>query len=100
MTRVNSEQSRLLPWYAKAGAASSIIPLSRWVSPTIFALKNGGYGILAAVTGIDEESLTDQELDSRTRSVEGALHGMPEGFCLYQYSRVLSGYVLCAKGFA
>jgi len=97
MTRVNSEQSRLLPWYAKAGAASSIIPLSRWVSPTIFALKNGGYGILAAVTGIDEESLTDQELDSRTRALEGALRGLPEGSCLYQYSRVLSGYAIPRK---
>ncbi len=97
MTRVNSEQTRLLPWYAKAGAASSIIPLSRWVSPTIFALKNGGYGIAASVTGIDEESLTDQELESRTRALEGALRGMPEGSCLYQYSRVLSGYEIPRK---
>ena len=97
MTRASSEQSRLLPWYAKAGAASSIIPLSRWVSPTIFALKNGGYGILASVTGIDEESLTDQELEARTRAVEGALRGLPEGACLYQYSRVLSGYEIPRK---
>lgn len=36
-------------------------------------------------------SLTNQELDSRTRALEGALRGMPEGSCLYQYSRVLSG---------
>ena len=92
MTRASSEQSRLLPWYAKAGAASSIIPISRWVSPTIFALKNGSYGIAAQVTGIDEESLTDQELESRTRTLMGALRGLPEGACLYQYSRVLSGY--------
>ena len=92
MTRASSEQTRLLPWYAKAGAASSIVPLSRWVSPTIFALKNGGYGIAAGVTGIDEESLTDQELESRTRALQGALRGLPEGSCLYQYSRVLSGY--------
>jgi type IV secretion system protein VirB4 len=97
MTRASSEQSRLLPWYAKAGAASSIIPLSRWVSPTIFALKNGGYGILASLTGIDEESLTDQELEARTRAVEGALRGLPEGACLYQYSRVLSGYEIPRK---
>ncbi|GAA3771387.1 VirB4 family type IV secretion system protein [Terriglobus aquaticus] len=97
MTRASSEQSRLLPWYAKAGAASSIIPLSRWVSPTIFALKNGGYGILASLTGIDEESLTDQELEVRTRAIEGALRGLPEGACLYQYSRVLSGYEIPRK---
>src|SRR6201999_197815 len=97
MTRANSEQSRLLPWYAKAGAATSIIPLSRWVSPNIFALKNGGYGIAASLTGIDEESLTDQELESRVRTLEGALRGLPEGTCLYQYSRDLSGYQIPRK---
>ena len=37
MTRVNREQARLMPWYAKAGAASSIVPVSRFVSPNIFA---------------------------------------------------------------
>ena len=73
MTLANSEQSRLLPWYAKAGAASSIVPLSRWVSPMVFALKNGGYGVAASVVGMDEESLTDQELESRTRTIQGAL---------------------------
>lgn len=97
MTHVNSEQSRLMPWYAKAGAASSIIPLSRWVSPNVFALKTGGYGIVASLTGMDEESLTDQEIESRTRSVLGALRGLPEDACLYQYSRVLSGYEIPRK---
>ena len=97
MTLANSEQSRLLPWYAKAGAASSIVPLSRWVSPMVFALKNGGYGVAASVVGMDEESLTDQELESRTRTIQGALRGLPEGACVYQYSRVLSGYEIPRK---
>ena len=97
MTRANSEQARLLPWYAQAGAASSIIPLSRWVTRRIFAMKNGGYGALAALTGIDEESLTDQELEVRVRSVEGALRGLPDEACLTQYSRVLSGYEIPRK---
>jgi len=97
MTHVGSEQSRLMPWYAKAGAASSIVPLSRWVSPTIFALKNGGYGVAASVAGMDEESLTNDELESRTRTLQGALRGLPEGSCLYQYSRVLSGYEIPRK---
>jgi type IV secretion system protein VirB4 len=97
MTLANSDQSRLLPWYAKAGAASSIVPLARWVSPAVFALKNGGYGIAASVAGMDEESLTDQELESRTRTLQGALRGLPEGACLYQYSRVLSGYEIPRK---
>ena len=94
MTRANTEQSQFVPWFAKAGAACSIVPIARFVSPSIFALKGGGYGCLFALGGIDEEGLTDQELEARMRSVEGALHGLPEGSCLYQYVRVMSGFEL------
>jgi type IV secretion system protein VirB4 len=87
-----TELRRHTPWYAKAGAGCRIVPISRFVTPTIFALKTGGYGCLFSLTGIDEESLTDQELDARVRSIEGALHGLPDGSCLYQYARVLSGF--------
>jgi len=94
MTRANTEQAKFVPWFAKAGAACSIVPISRFIGPNIFALKGGGYGCLFALTGIDEEGLTDQELESRMRSIEGALRGLPEGSCLYQYTRVMSGYEL------
>jgi type IV secretion system protein VirB4 len=94
MTRANSEQLRHTPWFAKAGAASSIVPISRFVGTNIFALKGGGYGCLFSLTGIDEEGLTDQELDARMRSIEGALRGLPEGSCLCQYTRVMSGFDL------
>ena len=94
MTRANTEQLRLTPWFAKAGAACSIVPISRFVSPTAFALKGGGYGCLFSLTGIDEEGFTDVELDSRMRSIEGALRGLPEGASLYQYARVISGFHL------
>src|SRR5215469_4490736 len=94
MTRANTEQSKFVPWFAMAGAACSIVPIARFVSPNIFALKGGGYGCLFALAGIDEESLTDQELDARMRSLEGALRGLPEGSCLYQYTRVMSGFDL------
>ncbi len=94
MTRANTEQSKHTPWFAKAGAACSIVPIARFVSPSIFALKGGGYGCLFSLTGIDEEGLTDLELDSRMRSIEGALRGLPEGSCLYQYTRIMSGYDL------
>ena len=91
MTRVNAEQIKHTPWFAKAGAACSIVPIARFVSPNIFALKGGGYGCLFSLTGIDEEGVTDQGLDSRMRSIEGALRGLPGGSCLYQYTRVMSG---------
>ena len=94
MTRANTEQIKHTPWFAKAGAACSIVPISRFVGPNVFALKGGGYGCLFSLTGIDEEGLTDQELDSRMRSIEGALRGLPEGSCLYQYARVMSGFKL------
>ena len=94
MTRANTEQAKFVPWFAKAGAACSIVPMSRFVSTNIFALKGGGYGCLFALNGIDEEGLTDQELDARMRSIEGALRGLPQGSCLYQYTRVMSGFEL------
>ena len=93
MTPAKTDHS-LTPWYAKAGAACGIVPISRFVSPTIFTLKTGGYGCLFSLTGIDEEGLTDQELEGRVRSIEGALRGLPEGSALYQYTRVMSGVEL------
>jgi type IV secretion system protein VirB4 len=94
MTRANTDLQKPNPWFAKAGAASSIVPISRFVGPNIFALKGGGYGCLFSLTGLDEEGLTDLELESRVRSIEGALRGMPEGSSLYQYTRVMSGFDL------
>jgi len=85
---------RLTPWFAQAGAASSIVPIARFVGPNIFAMKAGGYGCLFSLAGIDEEGLTDQELESRVCGIEGALRGLPEGSCLYQYTRVMSGFNL------
>ena len=71
---------------------------SRWIAPNIFAMKNGGYGFVASLTGMDEESLSDQELESRTPHGDGAhMRGLPGDSCLNQYSRVLSGYEIPRK---
>jgi AAA domain/Viral (Superfamily 1) RNA helicase len=94
MIRAKTEELKHIPWFAKAGAACSIVPISRFVGPNIFALKGGGYGCLFSLSGLDEEGLTDLELESRVRSIEGSLRGLPEGSCLYQYTRVTSGFDL------
>jgi type IV secretion system protein VirB4 len=94
MTRANTEQIKSTPWFAKAGAACSIVPIARFVNDHIFALKGGGYGCLFALSGVDEEGLTDQDLESQLRMIEGALRGLPEGAALYQYARVRSGFDL------
>ena len=93
MIRANKHE-KYTPWFAKAGAACSIVPLSRFVGPNAFALKGGGYGCLFSLTGIDEEGRTDEELEAAVRSIEGALHRLPEGSCLYQYTRIASGFEL------
>jgi type IV secretion system protein VirB4 len=97
MTRENTEQLKYTPWFARAGAACSIVPISRFVNERIFALKGGGYGCLFSLAGVDEEGMTDQELEGQMRSIEGALRGLPEGSCLYQYTRVMSGFDLPRK---
>jgi type IV secretion system protein VirB4 len=89
MTHANT--TKHTPWFAQAGAACSIVPISRFVGPNVFALKRGGYGVLFSLAGIDEEGRTDEELEARVRSLEGALRGLPPGACLYQYTRILSG---------
>jgi hypothetical protein len=43
MIRAKTEELKHIPWFAKAGAACSIVPISRFVGPNIFALKGGGY---------------------------------------------------------
>jgi type IV secretion system protein VirB4 len=81
-------------WFTDAKAANSIIPIARFVSPTVFAMKAGGYGCLFSLSGVDEEGITDQELEVKIRAVEGGLRGLPEGSCLYQYMRVTSGFTI------
>ena len=95
MTRANAEQIKYVSvvrqgWVRRA--ASCRLHVS---SPTTSSrLKGGGYGCLFQLSGVDEEGLTDQELESQLRMIEGALRGLPEGACLYQYTRVRSGYEL------
>ncbi len=89
MTRANNA-----PWFTKAGAASSIVPISHFVGDHTFGLKSGGYGCVFSLVGIDAESRTDDDLNVRVRGVEGSLRGLPQGACLYQYTRVMSGFCL------
>jgi type IV secretion system protein VirB4 len=84
-------------WFTDAHAANSIMPVSRFVGPAVFATKTGGYGCLFELSGVDEEGLTDQELEAKIQAVEGGLRGLPEGSCLYQYMRIKSGFDIPRK---
>lgn len=81
-------------WYQKAKPASSIVPIRRFVTDHVFAMKNGGYGCIFAVNGIDEEGLTDESVAEALRRIEGALKSLPENGRVYQYTRVRQGFQL------
>jgi type IV secretion system protein VirB4 len=82
------------PWFTKAGAANGIVPISHFVGPNIFALKGGGYGCLFSLEGVDPESCTGDDLNARTGDIEASLRGLPQDACLYQYTRVRTGFTL------
>jgi hypothetical protein len=42
MTRANAEQSKFVPWFAKAGAACSIVPIARFVTDHILLAASRG----------------------------------------------------------
>ncbi len=64
-------------WFQQAKPTCSIVPLRRFVTDSVFALKNGGYGCMFALNGIDDEGLTDEVVEDAIRRVHGALKACP-----------------------
>src|SRR5215469_3673109 len=85
-------------WFRQAKPTCSIVPLSRFVSDSIFALKTGGYGCLFSLAGIDDEGLTDLAVNDAIARVHGTLQNLPDGARLYQYVRLRQGYDIPTKG--
>src|SRR3954467_226448 len=79
-------------WFKNAKPTSSIVPLRRFVTESVFAFKNGGYGCMFALDGIDDEGLTDEVVADAIRRVQGALKSLPEHGRLYQYARIRRGF--------
>ena len=79
-------------WFQQAKPTCSIVPIRRFVTDSVFALKNGGYGCMFALNGIDDEGLTDEVVEDAIRRVQGALKSLPEHGRLYQYVRIRKGF--------
>ena len=94
MTRANIEQQNSFRGSQRQAQRAASFRLRASSAPASSLSKLAAMDVCFALDGIDEEGLTDAELDARMRSVEGALHGLPEGSCLYQYVRVISGFEL------
>jgi type IV secretion system protein VirB4 len=81
-------------WYEKAKPACSIVPIRRFVTDHVFALKSGGYGCMFAVQGIDDEGVADDVIAEALKHIEGAFNGLPENGRVYQYVRIRRGFDL------
>jgi type IV secretion system protein VirB4 len=80
-------------WFKIAKPARAIVPIRRFVSPTVWAMKrHGSYGCLFALDGIDDEGLTDEDLAHVISWLHGAWRGLPPDARLYQYVRIRQGY--------
>ena len=78
-------------WFKKAKPARSIVPISRFISTTVFALKRrGSYDCRFALDGIDDEALPDEVLSDVITRLHGAW--LPQNARLYQYVRIRQGY--------
>ena len=65
-------------WFENAKPTCSIVPLRRFVTESVFALKNGGYGCMLALNGIDDEGLTDEIIEDACRRFQRAVKNLPE----------------------
>src|SRR5215471_6571021 len=80
-------------WFKIAKPARAIVPISSFVSPTVWAMERyGSYGCLFALDGIDDEGLADQYLSHVVSRLHGAWRGLPADARLYQYVRIRQGY--------
>jgi type IV secretion system protein VirB4 len=72
------------PW-KEADALSAHINLYGFWTETAFLTKSGDLGMVLSVTGVDYESLDNDEQQYAVKRLESALKSFGEGFHVYQY---------------
>jgi len=72
------------PW-KEADALSAHINLYGFWTETTFLTKSGDLGMVLSVTGVDYESLDNDEQQYAVKRLESALKSFGEGFHVYQY---------------
>jgi type IV secretion/conjugal transfer VirB4 family ATPase len=76
--------SVIKPW-KEADALSAHINLYGFWTETAFLTKSGDLGMVLSVTGVDYESLDNDEQQYAVKRLESALKSFGEGFHVYQY---------------
>jgi type IV secretion system protein VirB4 len=77
--------SRVIKPWKEADALSAHINLYGFWTETAFLTKSGDLGIVLSVTGVDYESLDNDEQQYAVKRLESALKSFGEGFHVYQY---------------
>jgi type IV secretion/conjugal transfer VirB4 family ATPase len=77
--------SRVIKPWKEADALSAHINLYGFWTETTFLTKSGDLGMVLSVTGVDYESLDNDEQQYAVKRLESALKSFGEGFHIYQY---------------
>ncbi len=77
--------SRVVKPWKEADALSAHINLYGFWTETAFLTKSGDLGMVLSVTGVDYESLDNDEQQYAVKRLESALKSFGEGFHVYQY---------------
>ncbi len=77
--------SRVIKPWKEADALSAHINLYGFWTETAFLTKSGDLGMVLSVTGVDYESLDNDEQQYAVKRLESALKSFGEGFHIYQY---------------
>ncbi|HZL51015.1 MAG TPA: type IV secretion system DNA-binding domain-containing protein, partial [Terracidiphilus sp.] len=77
--------SRVIKPWKEADALSAHINLYGFWTETAFLTKSGDLGMVLSITGVDYESLDNDEQQYAVKRLESALKSFGEGFHVYQY---------------
>jgi type IV secretion/conjugal transfer VirB4 family ATPase len=77
--------SRVITPWKEADALSAHINLYGFWTETAFLTKSGDLGMVLSVSGVDYESLDNDEQQYAVKRLESALKAFGEGFHVYQY---------------
>jgi len=74
-----------LKTYREAGSLNSLLAPHAFIDEHVFLTKANQLGVTFRVSGIDDECLTAETLDSYTKRITAAFRGFSERFRIYQY---------------
>ena len=76
---------KVTAWFSGSLPMRNIVPISRFVTDSVFGVKTGGFGAMFSVSGVDDESLTEESLQNISRRLIAAFKKLEPTVTVYQY---------------